>query len=488
MVALDPMTESRGAASSIAAVLLAMASLLVAEPLHAAEPEEASAQEAEDASDADGNADHGPGGAESAPTTVVPAASPPEPAPNAPTPVAEAQRLARAGSWLLSADDALPLFSVGAATSLSTNNAVRYGHPGGFAVPAAPSALTLDYVVGARFTLGASPILESTIGSDARGAIHILGGALRVGHILPLGEHLALWPHVGIAYVARRQPDGYVDERHRTDLVADLRLAWTPNGRWALTVGPSLSAPLDVDQTIARDRMLRDCAGRGCLPTIVPEPNPNVRLALSAGLTVRLDAEPEQGPRAGRDRRPVRFLLGAERLVPIVRYRVENGPDGDDQLDLGLADTTSRFPSMPRVAFDVVVQEWLTLGAAANVGYVRTGSASGLLYPERWSDSFVTGVSPRVGGFLPATEWLAFWPRVGMTWVNSTGRESSRHIGADVDAFLVFLPVEGIGLVVGPSLALPLVSESEETRRASTQQERYSFFSVGVSGGLVLLL
>ncbi|OJY31047.1 MAG: hypothetical protein BGO98_44990 [Myxococcales bacterium 68-20] len=504
MGVVDRMTRCRGGTSTTVGVFLVLASLLAAAPIHAAGPDEAPAQTAEAANalgntrsgtsapDADPGA--GPRGAEpaptEAPTPAAPAATPPEPeAPSsAPARVAPTQLFARSGSWLLSADDALPLFSVGASNLLSEDNAVRYGHAGGFAAPAAPSALTLDYVLGARFTIGASPIVESTIGSDARGAIHFVGGALRVGHVFPLGEHLALWPHVGVAYVTSRPPDAYVDERHRADLVADLRLAWTPNGRWALTVGPSLSAPIAVDQTVATERIQRDCelsGGIDCGILAIGEPNPNVRIAVSAGLTVRLDEEPGQGARSEHDRKPVRFLVGAERIVSLARYRVEKGGEerDDDQLDLGVADTTSRFPSMPRVAFDVVLQERLTLGAAANVGFVRTGWVQRSLYPDFGTGSLVVGLAPRVGGLLPATDWLAFWPRVGMTWVYSTGRESAYHLGADVDGFLVLRPVEEVGLVVGPSLSLPLISGSEEVWHDTAK-----VLSVGVSGGLLLLL
>jgi len=330
-------------------------------------------------------------------------------------------------------------------------------------------------------------MVESSIGSDAPNAIHRVGGALRVGHILPLGEHLALWPHVGVAYAVTRDPDSSRHRRSRTDLVADLRLAWTPNGRWALTIGPSLSAPLGVEQTLTTEGVVGACERAGgvdCGISMVEDPNRNIRLAVSAGLTVRLDEEPASAPRSERGRRSVRFLLGAERLVSLARYRAEKGGDaGDEQLDLGLADTTSRFPSMPRLGFDVVLQEWLTLGAAANVGFVRTGRASSSFYPDSGTGSLVVGLAPRVGGFLPATDWLAFWPRVGMTWVYSTGRSSYSHLGADIDAFLVFRPVEEVGLVVGPSLGLPLIAGSEEV-----WEDPAKVLSVGVSGGLVLLL
>ena len=464
-VVARPMARGRSAASTIAGSL-ATAWLLVGAPLHAAEPAPTDA-----------------------PIAAAPAASPsePEPVPSAPARVAPTHLLARSGSWLLSADDALPLFSVGAADVLSQRNAVRYGHPGGLAAEAPPSALTLDYVPFGRFTVGASPIVESSIGSDARNAIHRVGGALRVGHIVPLGEHLALWPHVGVAHAVTREPGSSIDLRSRTDLVADLRLAWTPNGRWALTIGPSLSAPIDVEQTLTTERVVRACERAGgvdCAVLMVEESNRNIRVAVSAGLTVRLDEEPGSGMRSERDRKPVRFLLGAERIVSLARYRAEKGGDaGDAQLDLGVADTTSRFPSMPRVAFDVVLQEWLTLGAAANVGFVRSGLASSSFYPDSGTGSLVVGLAPRVGGFLPAADWLAFWPRVGMTWAYSTGRNSYSHLGADVDALLVFRPVEEVGLVVGPSLGLPLIAGSEEV-----WEDPAKLLSVGVSGGLVLLL
>jgi len=241
--------RSKGAAPTIGGWLAA--ALLVA-PLRAAEP--ASTE---------------------APIQAAPAPSPSEPEP---APMLRGARLrciaSRAASWFLSSDDALPLFSVGA--SICSRIVMRLWPPGRIGSSSAAERPDADDVVGARSTVGASPVIESTIGSDAPGTIHLVGGALRVVHILPLGARLALWPHVGVAYGSSRDAR-FIEERHRTDLVADLRLAWTPNGCWgpdlgslALVAGRRRSDDLDgAHRRRVREggrHRRRDIDGRGTEP------------------------------------------------------------------------------------------------------------------------------------------------------------------------------------------------------------------------------
>ena len=400
--------------------------------------------------------------------------------------VAPSRVFARSGAWLASVDDALPLFGLGAASSLSAWSTLRIGDPGGMNHLVPPRPVAIDAAIGDRLTAGFSPVLEQTVSSD--GGIHIGGLAVRAGYVFSLGERVFLWPRAGLSYV-----EGVPDERtfeHRLDLVVDGRVGWTPRGTWALTVGPSLLLPLAV----GKRNLNMGSAAWGPQP---PHVDPFPRIGLSAGLTVRLDDEPTS-PRASASEGPPRFLLGIERAVPLLR--VWSGDGADARIDVGTTDSTNRFPVMPRAAFDVVTQNTVTIGADASAGYVRTSSYS--FFPSNAPDAFVMGAAPRLGGFFRQSEHLAFWPRVGLTCVYASASRpdgiSSKtfHLGADLDAFVVAIVARDVGITVGPSLALPLAG----SRRGSPLPAEspyigtglvtadYSFLAFSISAGLVLLL
>ncbi len=441
-----------------------------------------------------------------APESVVPAAPPSETSPAAvaaPPSIAPSRAalqplqppavtvvpsdvFARSGAWLASVDDALPLFGLGAASSLSAWSTFRIGDPGGMNHLLPPRPVAIDVAIGDRLTAGFSPVLEQTVSSD--GGIHIGGLAVRAGYVFSLGERVFLWPRAGLSYV-----DGVPDERtfeHRLDLVVDGRVGWTPRGTWALTVGPSLLLPVAV----GKRNLNMGSAAWGPQP---PDVDPLPRIALSAGLTVRLDDEPTS-PRASASEGPPRFLLGIERAVPLLRVWSEYGADA--RIDVGTTDSTNRFPVMPRAAFDVVTQNKVTIGAAASAGYVRTSSYS--FVPGNAPDAFVMGAAPRLGGFFRQSEHLAFWPRVGLTCVYASASRpdglssETFHIGADLDAFAVAIVARDVGITFGPSLALPLAgsrrgfplpAESPYIGTGLVTAD-YSFLAFSISAGLVLLL
>lgn len=398
-------------------------------------------------------------------------------------------RLTGGGAWLVSVDDALPLVSIGAASPTSGRNALRIGDPGGFAQPFPPRPVFVDHVFGGRLTLGASPIVEASP-AEVRGRLQRFGFALRAGYVVPLGRHVALWPRVGVGHLRSDASDAEITLR--TDLFADARIVWAPRGSWALTAGPSVAVP------IASDKEVPTFSVPG-MPE--PPPDPTVRVGIGAGLTVRLD-EAGSDVGAGAEPKAPRFVLGVERVLPLVRFRVEEGRT-DGALDLGTSDTTSRFPVMPRVAFDVVLNDWVTLGTAANAGYVRTSARE--LVPSSGPDAFVVGLAPRVGALTWKSRHLAFWGRAGITWVHAwtsrpdLGATSAFHLGADVDAFVVVLPVEGVGITIGPSVALPLAGGGRQIAvvgptpgapwiQRTERVVEYSYIAVGVNAGIVLFL
>ena len=412
-----------------------------------------------------------------------PAAAPAQPA------VPPSRALVGRGAWLISVDEALPLLAVGSATPLSTRNALRVGDPGGFVLPSPPRHVFVDYVAFGGLTLGAAPIAESTITESAKGDIDVLGYAFRAGYTLALGERFVLWPRAGVMHVDDGSEDAAVV--HRTDLVVDARLAWTLDGRWAVTVGPSLSHPISAGRP--SEHLLS-----GSLPQWR---EPDARIALSAGLTLRLDAAP--GPVRATTHDDVRVLVGVERVLPLLRLRGEQtGAASSQATDLGLTDVTDRFPVRPRMGLDVVVGRSLTLGAAASFGYVRTSSTR--FVPGDGPEAVTLGLAPRIGGLFWASRRLAIWPRAGVSWVRAVGSRpdlvviSAYHVGVEVDAFAAVFPIEGVGLTLGPTVSIPLASGGPVVHRprppfpgvdsGSTSEEDYSLFMIGVSGGLLVTL
>jgi hypothetical protein len=121
------------------------------------------------------------------PSAVVGAAKPvlkdepPEAAPAAPPPpasaIAPAGLLARRGAWLLSADDALPLVSVGSAAPFVPLNALRFGDPGGSIQPSPPRPIALDVAVLDHLTIGGAVIVEQTVTERNGSSIHEIGRA-----------------------------------------------------------------------------------------------------------------------------------------------------------------------------------------------------------------------------------------------------------------------------------------------------------------------
>ena len=119
-------------------------------------------------------------------------------------------------------------------------------------------------------------------------------------------------------------------------------------------------------------------------------------------------------------------------------------------IDIGTGDTTSPFPVKPRVAFDFVVSERVTVGAAANAGYVRISSTS--FVPGNGPDAFVVELAPRLGGFFRASEALRLLaPRrshlgARLRIAPHFGGRVSHQLGADLDAFVVAFLTRDVGI------------------------------------------
>jgi hypothetical protein len=440
-----------------------------------------------------------------APVPVPSPAPVPVPVP-APSPApAPARTMASAGTWMLSLDDALPLLSIGGGAPLGTNRVLRVGDSG-HAVKASPKPLSLDLAVANRFTIGGTLLFQYGHSNS------IAGASIRAGYMFPLSDRLAFWPRAGVSFATSLDDDGSNVLATRTDVVLDARLVWTVTSTWALTLGPTVAiavqhsaTPAPVDSGPFFDPQ------HGTVfvtqpPSFSYPVDAPTRIGVAIGITGRLtehdgDARDASGPEP-------RFFFGVERALPLFRYRVDSsslpGDPPKTLADGGTTDVTTIVPQAPRFSLDVRVAGDVTVGLAGSVGYARSSASSASLVPKSDAPSVLAwSVAPRVGYRAVVTRQLAFWPRIGLAYTNASRQRAdvatslvSYHLGAGIEGFAVFSPVPGIGLLLGPTLEVPIAgarrtvtSDTDPVSGASkTRRDEQMIMAFGVSGGLVVSL
>lgn len=81
---------------------------------------------------------------------------------------------------------------------------------------------------------------------------------------------------------------------------------------------------------------------------------------------------------------------------------------------------------IPRVGYDHVFFERMTLGLDLGIGQ-STVTATGSLPPSTTTiPAFAVGVSPRIGLLIPLAEGLALWPRAGLSFLYSSATNTRR--------------------------------------------------------------
>ena len=431
------------------------------------------------------------------PAITPPAPPPPPPSSRTKPEVAPARAFTRAGTVLLSVDNALPLVTMGASNPLSQGQVLRIGDPT-YGAAAALKVPSLDVAVTDHVTLGATLIFEAA----DRGST--LGGSVRFGYFLPLGDRLALWPRLGVSTQASLGRD--TELLSRSDLEIEARLVWTPTPSWALTFGPSLGLPFQKEfRGISPDTLVEIAAARPDAIVVVAQKAPP-RLGVSIGITGKLreTSDLAVAPSGGTPS----VLFGVERAAPLLRLSVgtthDTGARPRTVGEGGTADPNSIVPQSPRVAVDVRVGENVTLGAAGSVGWVRSSSFSSSTFaPSDGAETLAWSLSPRAGYYLPLARAFALWPRVGLTYANAASTQTRtndalglHHLGADLDGFAVFSPVEGVGLLIGPSIEVPILGARRNingpydpsSRTHPTQHHDEALLTLGLTAGVVLTL
>ena len=423
---------------------------------------------------------------------------PPRPAPPsqpATPPSSPSRAFAQQGTWRVSIDDALPLVAIGGAAPLSTDRMLRVGDPA-YGARTSPKPIAVDVAVADRLTLGGTLLAQYGLTSS------ILGGALRVGYAIPIGDRLVLWPRIGVAHESTLD-DGSWQQLSRTDVIGEARLVWTVTRSWALTLGPSIALAVQTKRHQAQPAS--STVFPGPVPTY-PE-NAPTRISVAIGITGRLSREPGEENEAEQSAGQARFFLGIARALPLLRYRVDTaitdqsrkgreaeGPPA--RADAGTVDATSISPQAPVLSLDVRVGQHLTVGAGGSIGVVRFTQAADQLVPTASAPTLVSWtISPRVGWRNVESRSFAFWPRVGLSYVHaSSGQLLAYQLGVDADAFAVFSPIPGVGLLFGPSVELPIAgvrtieNPTTSTTADLTKRQDQAVVTVALTGGLVVEL
>jgi len=180
------------------------------------------------------------------------------------------------------------------------------------------------------------------------------------------------------------------------------------------------------------------------------------------------------------------FIVSADRLLPLISYQSiktspEDGGGSDTQSRLSIAlmnnapfSAFSSFYNLPRLGFDWIPVQNLTLGGAAWL-YTDLSANDNTTTPAGVSTSVgqakVTywGIAPRIGYIFPMNDKLSFWPRAGIEYHNvsssdvGNGSGSITQFALEAEALLVISPWNHFGFTVGPTADIPITGKQTLT-------------------------
>ncbi len=193
------------------------------------------------------------------------------------------------------------------------------------------------------------------------------------------------------------------------------------------------------------------------------------------------------------------FIVSADRLLPLVSYQstelTQNGvSDTQSRLSIALMnnapfETYTTFYNLPRLAFDWLPVQNLTLGGAVwlYADLQATNSTGG----KNTDQPKLTywGIAPRVGYVIPMSDKLSFWPRAGVEYNNvssSDGSLSVTQFAVDLEAMLVISPWNHFGFTVGPTADIPITGKQTLSAGGggSTSVDS-SMLQVGLTAGML---
>lgn len=211
------------------------------------------------------------------------------------------------------------------------------------------------------------------------------------------------------------------------------------------------------------------------------------------------------------------LIVGAERLSGFYSYKIATEVNGQNnqKIDVDVsgsqvsllwgsstASTGSVLPvnpaSIPRVGADYMFTDLISFGGS--VGWFSASSSTksqGVSVDNPDYSGFA--LAPRVGFMLRLADNIAFWPRVGLTYVaisvedntgNTTGQNKYTGVALTGEGMFVFTPARGgLGIAVGPILELPMSGTYKSERRngavTTTTEVTSKITNFGAVAGLV---
>lgn len=214
------------------------------------------------------------------------------------------------------------------------------------------------------------------------------------------------------------------------------------------------------------------------------------------------------------------IIISAERVSPLLAYQSFTSKSDRNGVETTSTQSTTTmsllanpnpeflgFHTIPRLAFDYVVAQNITVGgsifAMFTVGSKSETKSGGVSQSDDNSKVTVFGIAPRVGYVLDLGDTFAFWPRVGLSYVSAsttspprvTGGISSEssasvsQLAANLEALFVIMPVRNFGLTIGPVVDIPLTGKRKtETKTGGTTnstESNTSQFHFGLTAGLL---
>jgi hypothetical protein len=213
------------------------------------------------------------------------------------------------------------------------------------------------------------------------------------------------------------------------------------------------------------------------------------------GLTITCGAEAQYLGEAGR------LAVSAERVAGIVSSN-SSVEEGDAEFSTRITSVnlltnpggTAATYSWPRIGFDVFVTEGFSLGGAVGMSRISGRARTRV---DGFSESADMGTlsaflfAPRAGYAHIFSEYVAIWPRAGLTYVSMSSEDGefelrSNRLALTLEANLAFTPLEHVAILVGPALDLGLSGSDRVTIAGTSTSQDASATDIGLHTALLV--
>lgn len=150
--------------------------------------------------------------------------------------------------------------------------------------------------------------------------------------------------------------------------------------------------------------------------------------------------------------------------------------------------------SVPRISFDYLVIDGLTIGGSLIYAHTSNSFKSGNVSTDYSGNMF--GISPRVGYAYMFSEAVGIWPRGGFTYyyqnadLGGGDKDSMDGFALNLDAPFIISPIDQFAFLVGPALDIGLAGSSKVTRNVGplgtqTVESDLTLLGFGLYAGLM---